>query len=54
MWDYEFYQDEEGNEPVKNFILSLDARRKGKLLQIIQMGVAILKRQRTVVITEVM
>ena len=36
MWDYEFYQDEEGNEPVKNFILSLDARRKGKLLQIIQ------------------
>ncbi len=36
MWRYEFYQDAEGNEPVKDFLLSLDAKRKGKLLQIIQ------------------
>jgi len=36
MWDYEFYQDEEGSEPVKDFLLSLDAKRRGKLLQIIQ------------------
>lgn len=36
MWNYEFYQDEEGNEPVKDFILSLDAKKRGKLLQIIQ------------------
>ncbi len=36
MWRYEFYQDAEGNEPVKDFLLSLDAKRRGKLLQIIQ------------------
>lgn len=36
MWDYEFYQDEEGNEPVKDFLLSLDGKKRGKLLQIIQ------------------
>ena len=36
MWDYKFYQDKEENEPVKDFILSLDAKRRGKLLQIIQ------------------
>lgn len=36
MFDYEFYQDEEGNEPVKDFLLFLDAKRRGKLLQIIQ------------------
>jgi len=28
MWRYEFYQDAEGNEPVKDFLLSLDAKRR--------------------------
>lgn len=36
MWSYEFYQDKEGNEPVKNFFLSLDTKKRGKLLQLIQ------------------
>ena len=36
MWSYEFYRDEDRNEPVKDFLLSLDAKRRGKLLQVIQ------------------
>jgi phage-related protein len=36
MWGYEFYRDEEGTEPVKDFLLSLDTKRRGKLLQTIQ------------------
>lgn len=36
MWEYEFYEDDQGKEPVKNFLLSLDKKRRGKLLQIIQ------------------
>lgn len=36
MWSYEFYQDEEGKEPVREFILSLDAKQRGKVLQLMQ------------------
>lgn len=36
MWSYEFYQDREGNEWVKEFILSLDKKPRGKVLQAIQ------------------
>lgn len=36
MWNYEFYRDDEGNEPVKDFLLSVDSKRRGKMLQIIQ------------------
>lgn len=36
MWSCEFYEDEQGNEPAKDFLLSLDKKRRGKLLQIIQ------------------
>jgi len=36
MWSYEFYQDEEGKEPVREFILSLEAKQRGKVLQLIQ------------------
>jgi len=37
MWSYEFYCDNHGYEPVKEFILSLDEKRRGKVLQMIQM-----------------
>lgn len=36
MWDYEFYKDEAGKEPVKDFLLSHEPKKRGKLLQIIQ------------------
>ena len=36
MWSYEFYSDDQGYEPVREFILSLDEKRRGKVLQIIQ------------------
>lgn len=36
MWNYEFYRDAKGNEPVKNFLLSLDPKKRGKALQMIQ------------------
>lgn len=36
MWDYEFYQDEKGQEPVKDFLLSLPPKHRGKVLQTIQ------------------
>lgn len=36
MWAYEFYQDEKGQEPVKDFLLSLPPRHRGKVLQSIQ------------------
>jgi len=36
MWNYEFYQDEEGQEPVKDFLLSLPSKHRGKVLQTIQ------------------
>ena len=37
MWSYEFYSDDYGYEPVREFILSLDEKRRGKVLQMIQM-----------------
>jgi phage-related protein len=36
MWSYEFYSDDQGYEPVREFILSLDDKRRGKVLQMIQ------------------
>jgi len=36
MWRYGFYQDREGEEPVREFILSLDKKARGKVLQAIQ------------------
>jgi phage-related protein len=36
MWDYEFYSDNRGHEPVKGFISSLDKKTRGKILQLIQ------------------
>lgn len=36
MWTYEFYQDEKGQAPVKNFLLSLSPKPRGKVLQAIR------------------
>jgi phage-related protein len=36
MWVYEFYSDDDGYEPVKEFICSLDEKKRGKVLQMIQ------------------
>jgi phage-related protein len=36
MWSYEFYRDRKGDEPVREFILSLDQKPRGKVLQAIQ------------------
>ena len=36
MWAYEFYRDDQGREPVKDFILSLNKKERGKILQMIQ------------------
>jgi phage-related protein len=35
MWSYEFYLDRAGHDPVKEFILSLDKKTRGKVLQTI-------------------
>lgn len=35
MWDYEFYSDDQGHEPVKDFLISLDKKSRGKVLQFI-------------------
>lgn len=37
MWIYEFYQDEDGGEPVRTFLLALDKKGRGKVLQAIQL-----------------
>ncbi len=36
MWTYEFYQDEKEQEYVKDFLLSLRPRPRGKVLQAIK------------------
>jgi phage-related protein len=36
MWSYEFYRDRKGEEPVREFILSLNKKARGKVLQAIQ------------------
>ena len=36
MWTYEFYHDEKGQEPVKDFLISLLPQPRGKVLQAIQ------------------
>lgn len=36
MWDYEFYSDAKGHEPVRDFLLSLDKKTRGKILQFIE------------------
>lgn len=37
MWSYEFYQEVDGGEPVRAFLLALDKKRRGKVLQAIQL-----------------
>lgn len=32
MWSCEFYEDKQGNEPVKDFLLSLDKKSSKKIL----------------------
>ena len=36
MWPVEFYQNENGQEPVRDFLLSLQPKPRGKILQVIQ------------------
>ena len=36
MWPVEFYQNEKGREPVKEFLLLLQPKPRGKVLQVIQ------------------
>lgn len=36
MWPVEFYQNENGQEPVRDFLLSLQPKTRGKILQVIQ------------------
>lgn len=36
MWRYEFYRTRQGDEPVREFILLLDKKKRGKVLQAIQ------------------
>ncbi len=36
MWPVEFYQNENGQEPVRDFLLSLHPKPRGKVLQVIQ------------------
>jgi len=36
MWNYEFYRDDEGNEPVKDFLLTLDKKARAKVMAFIQ------------------
>lgn len=37
MWDYEFYKDDKNNKPVKDFLLILNKKARGKVLQYIQL-----------------
>ena len=36
MWPVEFYQNENGQAPVRDFLLSLQPKARGKVLQVIQ------------------